>query len=315
MVIVACGTSYFSGSVARYWLEEYAGVSCEVEIASEYRYRKNFNRPNSLLITISQSGETADTLAALRKAKEAGFLATMTICNVASSSMVRESDLVYLTRCGVEIGVASTKAFTNQLSLLMLLSMAIGLDKGTITPEQEIELAKQLNSMPRMIEDYLHNHDQIKELAKHFATVKNCLFIGRDKLYPIAREGDLKLKEISYIHSEAFAGGELKHGPLALVDENMSVIALAPSNELTDKMRSNIEEVMARNGRVFIFTDKEAGFTAKENVTIIELPKVAEPVAPIFYAVPMQLLAYYTARELGYDPDQPRNLAKSVTVE
>lgn len=313
--IVACGTSYHSGMVAKYWIEEYAGISCDVEIASEYRYRRTITRPNSLLVTISQSGETADTLAALRKAKASGFLATMTICNVPSSSMVRESDLVYLTRCGVEIGVASTKAFTNQLVLLILLTMALGGVNGNIDASLNKELAAGLYSLPRIMENYLHDVNQISELKDTFKDFTNLIFIGRDMMYPIAKEGDLKLKEISYIHSEAFAGGELKHGPLALIDEHMPVVALAPSNILNDKMRSNIEEVSARKGKLFIFTDAQAGYKEKENVKVIELPLVERAVAPIFYALPMQLLAYFTTQARGYDADKPRNLAKSVTVE
>ena len=263
--IVACGTSYNAGMTARYWFEALAGVSCDVEIASEFRYRKFVTRPNSLLVTISQSGETADTLAALRLAKEKGYMAALTICNVSSSSLVRESDLAFMTRAGVEVGVASTK--------------------------------------------------DIEALAEDFAEKNHALFLGRGEFYPIAMEASLKLKEISYIHAEAYAAGELKHGPLALIDADMPVIVVAPNNELLEKVKSNIEEVRARGGQLYVFADKEAGFTPSEGMKIITMPKVNEIIAPIFYTVPMQLLSYHVALIKGTDVDQPRNLAKSVTVE
>lgn len=315
ILIVACGTSYHSGLVAKYWLEEFTNVSCEVEIASEYRYRKTITRPNSLIITMSQSGETADTLAALRKAKESGFIGSMTICNVPSSSLVRESDLSYITRCGVEIGVASTKAFTAQLALLLMFTTALARVKGTIDATTNKEIVDGLLTIPRLIEDYLRDHAAVKDLAYSLQDINNCIYIGRDTMYPIAKEGDLKLKELSYVHSEAFAGGELKHGPLALVDENMPVLALAPHCHLTDKMKSNIEEVLARKGNTIVFTDDIEMFPAKDNLRIIPMPRVNPIVAPILYVVPLQLLSYYLATFKGRDVDKPRNLAKSVTVE
>ncbi|MFC6276926.1 glutamine--fructose-6-phosphate transaminase (isomerizing) [Psittacicella hinzii] len=315
IMIVACGTSYHSGLVAKYWIEDFVGISCDVEIASEYRYRKTVTRPNSLIITMSQSGETADTLAALRKAKESGFLGSMTICNVPSSSIVRESDLSYITRCGVEIGVASTKAFTSQLTLLLMFTAALAKVKGTISPELNKQIIDGLLSLPRYIEQILRNHEPVKAMAEKFKDITSCLFIGRDTMYPIAKEGDLKLKELSYVHSEAFAGGELKHGPLALVDEHMPVIALAPSCELTEKMKSNIEEVLARKGNTFVFTDDLELFSPRDNLTLIPMPKIDPIVAPVLYIVPLQLLTYYLASLKGCDVDKPRNLAKSVTVE
>jgi len=296
--IVACGTSYNAGMTARYWFEALAGVSCDVEIASEFRYRKFVTRPNSLLVTISQSGETADTLAALRLAKEKGYMAALTICNVSSSSLVRESDLAFMTRAGVEVGVASTKAFTTQLAALLMLVTAIGKVKGNISNEQEVEIVKALQSLPAEVEKKNH-----------------ALFLGRGEFYPIAMEASLKLKEISYIHAEAYAAGELKHGPLALIDADMPVIVVAPNNELLEKVKSNIEEVRARGGQLYVFADKEAGFTPSEGMKIITMPKVNEIIAPIFYTVPMQLLSYHVALIKGTDVDQPRNLAKSVTVE
>ncbi|RIY33260.1 glutamine--fructose-6-phosphate transaminase (isomerizing) [Psittacicella melopsittaci] len=313
--IIACGTSYHSGLVAKYWLEDFAGISCDVEIASEYRYRKTVTRPNSLIITMSQSGETADTLAALRKAKASGFLGSMTICNVPSSSIVRESDLSYITRCGIEIGVASTKAFTAQLVLLLMFTSALARVKGTLTPELSKRIVEGIATLPRHIENYLQNHEQVRELAQKLVNKESCIYLGRDTMYPIAKEGDLKLKELSYVHSEAFAGGELKHGPLALVDHNMPVIALAPSDSLVDKMKSNIEEVLSRGGQTFVFSDDANLLTPRENLEIIPMPKIEPIVAPILYVVPLQLLAYYLAKAKGCDVDKPRNLAKSVTVE
>lgn len=313
--IVACGTSYNAGMTARYWFEALAGVSCDVEIASEFRYRKFVTHPNSLLVTISQSGETADTLAALRLAKEKGYMAALTICNVSSSSLVRESDLAFMTRAGVEVGVASTKAFTTQLAALLMLVTAIGKVKGNISNEKEVEIVKALQSLPAEIEKALAFDKDIEALAEDFAEKNHALFLGRGEFYPIAVEASLKLKEISYIHAEAYAAGELKHGPLALIDADMPVIVVAPNNELLEKVKSNIEEVRARGGQLYVFADKEAGFTPSEGMKIITMPKVNEIIAPIFYTVPMQLLSYHVALIKGTDVDQPRNLAKSVTVE
>ena len=313
--IVACGTSYNAGMVARYWFESLAGVSCDVEIASEFRYRKFVTRPNSLLITLSQSGETADTLAALRLAKEKGYMAALTICNVAGSSLVRESDLAFMTRAGVEVGVASTKAFTTQLAALLMLVTALGKVKGHISAEKEQEIIKAMQSLPGEIEKALAFDTDIEALAEDFAEKHHALFLGRGAFYPIAVEASLKLKEISYIHAEAYAAGELKHGPLALIDADMPVIVVAPNNELLEKVKSNIEEVRARGGQLYVFADKEAGFTPSEGMKIITMPKVNDIVAPIFYTIPMQLLSYHVALIKGTDVDQPRNLAKSVTVE
>ena len=313
--IVACGTSYNAGMVARYWFESLAGVSCDVEIASEFRYRKFVTRPNSLLITLSQSGETADTLAALRLAKEKGYMAALTICNVAGSSLVRESDLAFMTRAGVEVGVASTKAFTTQLAALLMLVTALGKVKGHISAEKEHEIIKAMQSLPAEIEKALAFDTEIEALAEDFAEKHHALFLGRGAFYPIAVEASLKLKEISYIHAEAYAAGELKHGPLALIDADMPVIFVAPNNELLEKVKSNIEEVRARGGQLYVFADKEAGFTPSEGMKIITMPKVNDIVAPIFYTIPMQLLSYHVALIKGTDVDQPRNLAKSVTVE
>lgn len=313
--IVACGTSYNSGMVSRYWFESLAGVSCDVEIASEFRYRKFVVRPNSLLITISQSGETADTLAALRLAKEKGYMAVMTICNVAGSSLVRESDLAFMTRAGVEIGVASTKAFTTQLAALLMLVVAVGKAKQTLSMEKEQEIVKALQALPAEIEKALAFDKHIETLAEDFAEKNHALFLGRGEFYPIAMEASLKLKEISYIHAEAYAAGELKHGPLALIDADMPVIVVAPNNELLEKIKSNIEEVRARGGQLYVFADKEAGFSEAEGMKIITMPTVNDITAPIYYTVPMQLLAYHIALIKGTDVDQPRNLAKAVTVE
>lgn len=309
--IVACGTSYNAGMVARYWLESIAGVACDVEIASEFRYRKFVTRPNSLLVTISQSGETADTLAALRLAKESGFMAAMTICNVATSSLVRESDFAFMTRAGVEVGVASTKAFTTQLTCLLLLTAALGRLKGNVSEAQEADIVHALQRLPALIESALTHEKEIEKLSEDFADKQHSLFLGRGEFYPIAMESALKLKEISYIHAEAYAAGELKHGPLALIDSEMPVIVVAPENDLLEKVKSNIEEVRARGGQLYIFADHDAGLGYKTLV----FPKVDEVTAPIFYTVPLQLLSYHVALIKGTDVDQPRNLAKSVTVE
>ncbi|GAA5648441.1 glutamine--fructose-6-phosphate transaminase (isomerizing) [Vibrio proteolyticus] len=313
--IVACGTSYNAGMTARYWFESLAGVSCDVEIASEFRYRKFVTRPNSLLITLSQSGETADTLAALRLAKEKGYMAAMTICNVAGSSLVRESDFAFMTRAGVEIGVASTKAFTTQLSALLMLVTALGKQKQLIGKAQEKEIVEALHALPQQINAALSFEKEIEALAEDFADKHHTLFLGRGEFYPIAMEASLKLKEISYIHAEAYAAGELKHGPLALIDADMPVVVVAPSNDLLEKLKSNIEEVRARGGLLYVFADKDAGFEADENMKIITMPHVSEITAPIYYTIPMQLLSYYVALIKGTDVDQPRNLAKAVTVE
>jgi glucosamine--fructose-6-phosphate aminotransferase (isomerizing) len=312
--IVACGTSYHSGMVARYWLEALAGVSCNVEIASEFRYRKSFVQPNSLLVSISQSGETADTLAALRLAKEAGYLGSLTICNVAGSSLVRESDLAFMTRAGAEIGVASTKAFTTQLVGLAMLTLAVGKYNG-LTPEQQRELTAALRSLPAKLEETLTLAPQIEALAEEFADKHHALFLGRGDQYPIAMEGALKLKEISYIHAEAYAAGELKHGPLALIDADMPIIVVAPNNDLLEKLQSNVEEVRARGGILYVFADADARFKSDATMRVINVPHVADILAPIVYTLPLQLLSYYVAIIKGTDVDQPRNLAKSVTVE
>ncbi|HGS4527443.1 TPA: glutamine--fructose-6-phosphate transaminase (isomerizing) [Vibrio cholerae] len=313
--IVACGTSYNAGMTARYWFESLAGVSCDVEIASEFRYRKFVTRPNSLLITLSQSGETADTLAALRLAKEKGYMAAMTICNVAGSSLVRESDFAFMTRAGTEIGVASTKAFTTQLVTLLMLVTALGKQQQRIDRELEAEIVYALYQLPKQIETALSFEKQIETLAEDFADKHHTLFLGRGEYYPIAVEASLKLKEISYIHAEAYAAGELKHGPLALIDADMPVVVVAPSNELLEKLKSNIEEVRARGGLLYVFADEVAGFEADETMKIIAMPHVSEIVAPIYYTIPMQLLSYHVALIKGTDVDQPRNLAKAVTVE
>ncbi|WP_223672923.1 glutamine--fructose-6-phosphate transaminase (isomerizing) [Proteus terrae] len=311
--IVACGTSYNAGMVSRYWFESLAGIPCDVEIASEYRYRKPATRRNSLLITLSQSGETADTLAALRLSKELGYLSSLAICNVAGSSLVRESEFVLMTKAGAEIGVASTKAFTTQLTVLLMLVAYMGRIKGVLTLEQEVLTA--LHALPSRIESMLSKDKVIEALAEDFSEKSHALFLGRGDQYPIAVEGALKLKEISYIHAEAYAAGELKHGPLALIDADMPVIIIAPNNELLEKLKSNIEEVRARGGLLYVFADQDAGFEENETMKLISLPHVEELIAPIFYTVPLQLLSYHVALIKGTDVDQPRNLAKSVTVE
>ena len=312
--IIACGTSYHAGMVARYWFEQIAGVPCQVEIASEFRYRRSVVPANALFVTISQSGETADTLAALRQAKELGYKASLTLCNVPGSSLVRESDLAYMMRAGAEIGVASTKAFTVQLVGLMLLVLSLarhkGVDEATIG-----RIVTGLRSMPGDIQNALEQNDTIAELAKDFADKQHALFLGRGSQYPIAMEGALKLKEISYIHAEAYAAGELKHGPLALIDEEMPVIVVAPNNELLEKLRSNMEEVRARGGQLYVFADRAAQFGNGEGTKLIELEHVEDELAPILYTLPLQLLSYHVAIIKGTDVDQPRNLAKSVTVE
>ncbi|WP_429067123.1 glutamine--fructose-6-phosphate transaminase (isomerizing) [Aeromonas veronii] len=313
--IVACGTSYHSGMVARYWFEEIAGVSCDVEIASEFRYRKSVVCPNSLLVTLSQSGETADTLAALRLAKESGYMSSLAICNVPGSSLVRESDLAFMTRAGAEIGVASTKAFTTQLAGLLMLVASVGHCRGHLSAAAEAELVKALQALPLRIKESLALAKDIETLAEEFADKQHSLFLGRGSQYPIAMEGALKLKEISYIHAEAYAAGELKHGPLALIDAEMPIIVVAPNNDLLEKLKSNVEEVRARGGILYVFADADTGFKSDETMRVMNLNHVEEVIAPIVYTVPLQLLSYHVALIKGTDVDQPRNLAKSVTVE
>ena len=312
--IIACGTSYHAGMTARYWLEQYANVSCNVEIASEFRYRKSFVPDNALLVTISQSGETADTLAALRLAKESGYMSSLTICNVPGSSLVRESDLAFMTKAGAEIGVASTKAFTTQLTAFLMLTLAIG-KHNDLSDSARKDIVSSLHSLPSKLEETLTLTDGIEDLAEEFADKHHSLFLGRGDQYPIAMEGALKLKEISYIHAEAYASGELKHGPLALIDDEMPVIVVAPNNELLEKLKSNVEEVRARGGIMYVFADKESSFASDETMRVINVPHCGEPIAPIIYTIPLQLLSYYVALIKGTDVDQPRNLAKSVTVE
>lgn len=312
--IVACGTSYHAGMVARYWFESIAGISCNVEIASEFRYRKSFVNKNSLLVTISQSGETADTLAALRAAKSLGYVGSLAICNVAGSSLVRESDLAFMTRAGTEIGVASTKAFTTQLVGLAMMVIAVGKNK-LLESSAEQKMVEGLKKLPGYIESVLELAGNIEVLAEEFADKNHALFLGRGDQYPIAMEGALKLKEISYIHAEAYAAGELKHGPLALIDAEMPIIVVAPNNDLLEKLKSNVEEVRARGGILYVFADINANFESDETMRVINLPHIEDWIAPIVYTIPLQLLSYYVAIIKGTDVDQPRNLAKSVTVE
>jgi glutamine---fructose-6-phosphate transaminase (isomerizing) len=312
--IVACGTSYHAGMVARYWLERYVGVPVQVEVASEYRYRTVVVPEDTLFVTLSQSGETADTLAALRFAREQGYLGSLAICNVPGSSLVRESDLTLMTQAGPEIGVASTKAFTTQLTALMLLTLALGRVKG-LDAETQAELVAGLRSLPRQVSRVLELNDDIEALSTAFAEKHHALFLGRGAHFPIALEGALKLKEISYIHAEAYPAGELKHGPLALVDSEMPVISVAPNDELLDKLKSNLQEVRARGGELFVFGDERVGIAEEEGVRVLTLPHVHDALAPILYTVPLQLLSYHVAVLKGTDVDQPRNLAKSVTVE
>ncbi len=313
--IIACGTSFNSGAVARYWFEALAGVSCDIEIASEFRYRESVTRKNSLFITLSQSGETADTLAALTLAKTKDYLTTLAICNVAGSSLIRGSDYGFLTKAGTEIGVASTKAFTTQLCALLLLVTAIGKENGHIQTAQYEEIINALHSLPDAITKALGSESKLVQIAQDFNDKHHTLFLGRGVFYPIAMEAALKLKEISYIHAESYAAGELKHGPLALVDKNMPVVVIAPNDGLFEKVKSNIEEVRARGGILYVFTHEDSVLDADENLKHIILPKVSEIIAPIFYTVPMQLLSYHIALIKGTDVDQPRNLAKSVTTE
>ncbi|CAA0116750.1 Glutamine--fructose-6-phosphate aminotransferase [isomerizing] [BD1-7 clade bacterium] len=312
--IVACGTSYHAATVAKYWIEQYANIVCRVEVASEFRYRKVVVQPNTLLLTISQSGETADTLAALRLAKTLGYISTMTVCNVAQSSLVRESDIALMTHAGPEIGVASTKAFTTQLTALLLLTVYLAKHNG-MKAEEVKDIVEQLHRLPELIDQAIELNDTIESVFESFADKHHALFLGRGIMYPVAMEGALKLKEISYIHAEAYPAGELKHGPLALVDDNMPVVAVAPNDELLEKLKSNLEEVQARGGRLFVFADQHVEFASSEDVELIKLPNIPEILAPIIFTIPLQLLSYHVALLKGTDVDQPRNLAKSVTVE
>jgi len=312
--IVACGTSYHAGAVGKYWIESIAGVPCQVEIASEYRYRKVVVPPGTLFVTLSQSGETADTLEALRMAKESSYIGSLTICNSPHSSMVRESDLVMMTQAGPEIGVASTKAFTTQLLSMLLVTLMLARQRG-LSRERESELVPHLYHSAVAVEQALGMNDVLKLLAEDFAEKDHTLFLGRGPMWPIAMEGALKLKEISYIHAEAYAAGELKHGPLALIDEDMPVVVVAPNNELLDKLKSNMQVVRARGGKLYVFADREAGIESEPGLTVIAMPHADRLIAPITYTVPLQLLAYHVAVLKGTDVDQPRNLAKSVTVE
>ncbi|MCW2268943.1 glutamine--fructose-6-phosphate transaminase (isomerizing) [Pseudomonas sp. JUb96] len=313
--IVACGTSYHAGMVARYWLESLAGIPCQVEVASEFRYRKVVVQPDTLFVSISQSGETADTLAALRNAKELGFLGSLAICNVGISSLVRESDLTLLTQAGPEIGVASTKAFTTQLVSLMLLTLSLGQVRGTLEAGVEAELVEELRRLPARLGEALAMDAIVEKTAELFADKHHTLFLGRGAQFPVAMEGALKLKEISYIHAEAYPAGELKHGPLALVDSDMPVVTVAPNNELLEKLKSNLQEVRARGGELIVFADAQAGMSNGEGTHVIAVPHIIDALAPILYTIPLQLLSYYVAVLKGTDVDQPRNLAKSVTVE
>jgi glucosamine--fructose-6-phosphate aminotransferase (isomerizing) len=313
--IVACGTSYHAGMVARYWLEELAGIPCQVEVASEFRYRKVVVQPDTLFVSISQSGETADTLAALRNAKELGFLSSLAICNVGISSLVRESDLTLLTQAGREIGVASTKAFTTQLVGLLLLTLSLGQVRGTLAAGVEATLVEELRRLPTRLGEALAMDSTVEKIAELFAEKNHTLFLGRGAQFPVAMEGALKLKEISYIHAEAYPAGELKHGPLALVDNDMPVVTVAPNNELLEKLKSNLQEVRARGGELIVFADEQAGMTNGEGTHVVHMPHIHDILSPILYTIPLQLLSYYVAVLKGTDVDQPRNLAKSVTVE
>ncbi|MBF1163777.1 MAG: glutamine--fructose-6-phosphate transaminase (isomerizing) [Dechloromonas agitata] len=315
ILILACGTSAHSGYTARYWLEAIAGVPCAVEIASEYRYRVSVPNPRQLIVAISQSGETADTLAALRHAKELGQPKTLAICNVPESAIVRESALRFITRAGPEIGVASTKAFTTQLAALFLLTLVMAKVKGRLAPEQESTFIDQLRHLPVAVNKVLELEDAIEVWAKRFADKHHALFLGRGRHYPIALEGALKLKEISYIHAEAYPAGELKHGPLALVDANMPVISVAPNDQLLDKLKSNLKEVQARGGELYVFADADSEIPESEGVHILRLPEHYGELSPILHVIPLQLLSYHAALVKGTDVDKPRNLAKSVTVE
>jgi len=312
--IVACGTSYHAGMVARYWLEDIAGIPCQVEVASEFRYRKHVVPEGTLFVTISQSGETADTLAALRDTQSPNYVGRLAVCNVDSSSLVRESELVFLTKAGPEIGVASTKAFTTQLVGLLMLVLALGRQKGLADSEIE-KVLEELRQLPNLIEQAAALDKPIEKLSEAFVEKHHALFLGRGVQFPVALEGALKLKEISYIHAEAYAAGELKHGPLALVDSDMPVVSVAPNDELLEKLKSNLQEVRARGGELYVFADKNAHVKEGEGIHVLNMPAIPETIAPIVYTVPLQLLSYHVAVLRGTDVDQPRNLAKSVTVE
>ncbi|MDX1588236.1 MAG: glutamine--fructose-6-phosphate transaminase (isomerizing) [Oleiphilaceae bacterium] len=312
--IVACGTSFHAGMVARYWIEELAGIACSVEVASEYRYRQHVIPEGTLFLTISQSGETADTLAALRQARDAGFLGALAVCNVPGSSLVRESDMVLMTQAGPEIGVASTKAFTTQLTALLLFTLALGRRHG-LDAGEEADIIRALRQLPSGVEQVLAMDPQLRQLSERFIDKNHSLFLGRGSLYPVAMEGALKLKEISYIHAEAYPAGELKHGPLALVDSEMPVVTVAPNNALVEKLKSNLQEVRARGGELFVFADQDTEMEEDEQTHVMRLPRTHGILAPILYTIPLQLLSYHVAVLKGTDVDQPRNLAKSVTVE
>jgi glucosamine--fructose-6-phosphate aminotransferase (isomerizing) len=315
ILILACGTSYYSACVAKYWLEDIAGIPTQVEIASEYRYRTTVPNPKALVVVVSQSGETADTLAALRHAQALGHQYTLAICNVASSAMVRETKWNFLTKAGAEIGVASTKAFTTQLVALYLLAVSLAKREGRISPEKERQLLRELRHLPKALHAVLALEPQIIAWSTAFAKCENALFLGRGMHYPIALEGALKLKEISYIHAEAYPAGELKHGPLALVTEKMPVVTVAPKDDLLEKLKSNMQEVKARGGKLYVFADQDTEITSSEGINVIRLPEHYGNLSPILHVVPLQLLSYHTACALGTDVDKPRNLAKSVTVE
>ncbi len=315
VLILACGTSYYSGLTAKYWLESIAKIPCNVEVASEYRYRDSVPNPRALVVTISQSGETADTMAALKHAKSLGHIHTLTICNVATSAMVRECALAYITRAGIEIGVASTKAFTTQLAALFLLTLVLAKQRGHLSTDDEAAHLKALRHLPVALQSVLALEPQIIGWSEEFARKENALFLGRGLHYPVALEGALKLKEISYIHAEAYPAGELKHGPLALVTEAMPVVVVAPNDTLIEKLKSNLQEVRARGGELFVFADADSHISSGEGLHVIRLPEHYGVLSPILHVVPLQLLAYHTATARGTDVDKPRNLAKSVTVE
>ena len=315
VLILACGTSYYSGCTAKYWLESIAKIPTQVEVASEYRYRETVPNPNALVVVISQSGETADTLAALRHARELGHTHTLAICNVATSAMVRETQLKFLTRAGTEIGVASTKAFTTQLAALYMLALTFAKLRGHLTTEQEEDALRHLRHLPSALNAVLALEPQIIAWSEEFARRENALFLGRGLHYPIALEGALKLKEISYIHAEAYPACELKHGPLALVTEQMPVVTVAPNDALLEKLKSNIQEVRARGGKLYVFADADTHIQSSDGIQVIRMPEHYGQLSPILHVVPLQLLAYHTAVARGTDVDKPRNLAKSVTVE
>jgi glucosamine--fructose-6-phosphate aminotransferase (isomerizing) len=315
VLILACGTSYYAGLTAKYWIESVAKLPVNVEIASEYRYRDSVPHPSTLVVTISQSGETADTLAALKHARSLGMTNTLTICNVSTSAMVRECKLAYITRAGVEVGVASTKAFTTQLAALFLLTLTLAQVNGRLSDEQEANYLKQMRHLPVALSSVLALEPQVIAWAEEFARKENALFLGRGLHYPIALEGALKLKEISYIHAEAYPAGELKHGPLALVTEEMPVVTIAPNDALLEKLKSNMQEVRARGGQLYVFADVDTQITSSEGLHVIRLPEHYGLLSPILHVAALQLLAYHTALARGTDVDKPRNLAKSVTVE